>query len=307
MVGGCTLDRIKVLVADDHQVYRMGLLQLLAEEESIVVVGEASDGNEAVERALAYKPDVVIMDLQMPNCNGVEATRRLQVEAPEIHVLMNTVSEKESDLADAIKAGARGYLLKDERPDIIARTIQYVAVGGMILSPAMAIKLVKELGTQEPHDDDDDNEDTQAKRSGSTDVTAIQPAEQPSPLALESYAAGLETPGSVAPTTDRHFWLSDVDLVISPPVAPSFVLGLHKWLTEVVKADVDQVFSSLGADTVLRVNCREATPLPQLLADLPYISEVKEEPYLRGADATYQENGEVKLRPKRYRIVPGTV
>ena len=296
------MDRIKVLIADDHTVYRLGLLQVLAEEESIVVVAEASDGNEAVEKALAHRPDVVLMDLLMPNCNGVEATRRLQAEAPEIHILMNTVSEKETDLIDAIKAGARGYLLKDERPDIIAQTIQYVAVGGMILSPAMAIKLVKGLDTQEPTVGDDTKENSDRPVAESTSVSPVRPALERTTLPSVADEADLESP-SPEQTGDRHFWLTDVELLIASLVEPSIVLRLHKWLMDVAKADVDRVISTLGKDTVLTVNCREATPLPQMLVNLPYISEVIEEPYLGLAAAHSQDDGELKLRPRRYRLL----
>ena len=115
-------------------------------------MGEASDGNVAVEKARALKPNVVLMDLWMPNCNGIEATRRLQAEMPEINVLVLTVSENEPDLFGAIKAGARGYLLKDDQPEQIVQAIEHVARGGVIVSPRLTTKLMNEFRTQEPSD-----------------------------------------------------------------------------------------------------------------------------------------------------------
>ncbi len=141
---------IKLLIVDDHTIFRMGLKQVLSEVKPFQVVGEASDGNIAIEKARALKPHLVIMDLWMPNCDGIEATRRLQAEMPEIHILVLTISDKDPDLFGAIKAGARGYLLKDEQPDQIIQAIQYVAQGGVIISPRLATKLLSEFKTPQP-------------------------------------------------------------------------------------------------------------------------------------------------------------
>ena len=94
--------------------------------------------------------DVVLMDVQMPRCNGVQATRRLQEDLPEARVLMLTMSEEETDLFGAIKAGARGYILKNTDPDTLLQAIHYVAVGGVIASPEMSAKLVQELDKERP-------------------------------------------------------------------------------------------------------------------------------------------------------------
>ena len=143
------MSKIRVLIADDNIQYRWALIEALSATDTLQVLDEASNGNEAVEKALALKPQVVLMDLHMPECNGVEATRRIQEEAPDVKVLVNTVSEKEKDLVDALKAGARGYLLKDEDPEQIVQAINYVARGGTIVSPTMAAKLLKEFKAQQ--------------------------------------------------------------------------------------------------------------------------------------------------------------
>ena len=139
------MDLIKLLIADDHAIFRLGLKEFLGKKRAIRVVGEASDGNEAVEMARKLHPDVILMDLWMPNCNGVEAARRIQAEMPKINIMVLTVSENEPDLLGAIKAGARGYLLKDDAPEQIVQAIRYIASGGTITSLRMANKLLDEF------------------------------------------------------------------------------------------------------------------------------------------------------------------
>ena len=141
------MDTIKLLIVDDHAIFRLGLKQVLANEKRFRVVGEASDGNMAVEMARASKPHLVLMDLWMPYCDGVEATRRIQAEMPEMNILVLTVSESDPDLFGAIKAGAGGYLLKDEPPEQIIQAVHYVAQGGVIVSPRLAAKLKNEFRT----------------------------------------------------------------------------------------------------------------------------------------------------------------
>ena len=159
------MGKTRVLIADDHTVFRRGLLDILSEQQTIEVIGEASDGNEAFEKAKTLKPDVVLMDLWMPNCDGVEATRRLKAEMPEVNVLVITVSDKDADLFNAIKAGARGYLLKDEEPEQIIQAIQYVALRGVIVSPTMAGKLLNEF-------------DSRPSEVSSVDHASLSPREQ---------------------------------------------------------------------------------------------------------------------------------
>ena len=137
--------RTKLLIVDDHAIFRRGLKGILADHEELEIVGEASDGNEAVEQAKALKPDVMLMDLHMPNCDGVEAAGRIQIEMPEISLLMLTISEKEEDLFNAIRAGARGYLLKEEEPEHVAEAVLQVARGGVVFSAGMADNLLNDF------------------------------------------------------------------------------------------------------------------------------------------------------------------
>lgn len=139
------MDAVRVLLVDDHTLFRRGVAAVLASQEKLVVVGEAADGFEGIQKARETRPDVVVMDLIMPKCGGLEATAALQTEVPEANILILTVSDKESDLFAAIKAGARGYLLKNSEPDELLRAIFLIAKGGVIVSPAMATKLLGEF------------------------------------------------------------------------------------------------------------------------------------------------------------------
>ncbi len=139
------MDSIRVLVVDDHTLFRRGIVAVLANQESLEVVGEASDGLEAIEKTREIVPDVILMDLNMPRCSGLEAIQALQVELPEINVLVLTVSEMEADLFAAMKFGARGYLLKNTEPEELLHAISHIAQGGVIVSPLMATKLLAEF------------------------------------------------------------------------------------------------------------------------------------------------------------------
>ncbi len=139
------MDQIKVLVVDDHVLFRRGIAAVLAGEESLEVVGEAVDGLEAIEKAREIAPDVILMDLKMPRCSGLEAIQALQTEMPQVNVLVLTVSEEETDLFASVKFGARGYLLKNTEPEELIHAIFHIAQGGVIVSPLMATKLLTEF------------------------------------------------------------------------------------------------------------------------------------------------------------------
>src|ERR1035437_1766071 len=124
------MDRTKVLVVDDHALVRRGIIAVLSGSDSLEVVGEAADGMEAIEKAGELTPDVIVMDLNMPRCTGLEAIQALQTEMPQVKVLVVTISEMESDLFAAMKFGATGYLLKQVEPEDLVHAILYIAQGG---------------------------------------------------------------------------------------------------------------------------------------------------------------------------------
>lgn len=138
---------IRVLIVDDHALYRRGLLTILETEEGIDVVGEAADGVEAVAQAERLVPDVVVMDVSMPKGGGVEACRAVRDRLPWARILMLTSSEDESHLFDAIRAGANGYLLKNVPPEEVAAGIRGLHGGQSLLSPLMASKLLTEFAS----------------------------------------------------------------------------------------------------------------------------------------------------------------
>jgi len=139
------MDTVKVLVVDDHTLFRRGITAVLANQEGLEVVGEALDGLEAIEKTKEIAPDVVLMDLNMPRCSGLEAIQALQTEMPQVNVLVLTVSDKEADLFAAVKFGARGYILKNTEPEELIHAILHIAQGGVIVSPLMATKLLTEF------------------------------------------------------------------------------------------------------------------------------------------------------------------
>ena len=138
-------DPIRVLIVDDHALFRRGLQMVLEGETDIDVVGEASDGHEAIERAESTTPDVVLMDVRMPKRSGIEATRMIKDTLPSTKILMLTISDEEADLYEAIKAGASGYLLKEISIEEVADAVRAVQQGQSLISPSMASKLLNEF------------------------------------------------------------------------------------------------------------------------------------------------------------------
>jgi NarL family two-component system response regulator LiaR len=136
---------IRILITDDHVVVRRGTQALLATEPEIEVVGEAKNGEEAVAKALQLQPDVILMDLEMPIMDGIEAIRRITASRPEARVLVLTSFATDDKVFPAIKAGALGYLLKDSSPDELVRAIRQVYRGESSLHPTIARKLLQEM------------------------------------------------------------------------------------------------------------------------------------------------------------------
>jgi two-component system NarL family response regulator len=146
---------VKVLLADDHRLMREGTAALLRADERIEVVGLAENGREAVALAERRAPDVVLLDLNMPVLNGLEACAALRERRPQTYVLMLTVSEEEPDLYAALRVGAAGYLLKDMPPDELIEAVLAVARGEPRIAQAMASRMLVELGGGPPRDSDD--------------------------------------------------------------------------------------------------------------------------------------------------------
>lgn len=141
---------IRVLVADDHAGFRRGLTALLSSEPGVEVVGEAVDGREVVEKALALLPDVVLMDLQIPGLNGIEATRLILREEPRVGVLVLTMFEDDDSVVSAMRAGARGYVLKSARAAEVLEILPSVAGGEARFGPEIARRLTGFLADPGP-------------------------------------------------------------------------------------------------------------------------------------------------------------
>ncbi len=136
---------ISILLADDHTLFRDGLASLLSQRPNLQVAGGAADGEEAVRMARELMPDLVLMDVRMPRVGGLEATRQIKREMPDMCVLMLTMSEDDQDLFEAIKSGAQGYLLKNTPPDELYRLIESVFEGEAPISGLMAAKMLGEF------------------------------------------------------------------------------------------------------------------------------------------------------------------
>jgi two-component system response regulator DegU len=135
---------IRVLIVDDHDLFREGLRQLIETDDGIEVVGEAADGQEAIERVKALNPDVVLMDISMPGLDGIRATEYIVRHHPNTHVIMLTMYQDDEYVIHAIRAGAKSYLVKSSKPDELLRAIRVVAEGGASIDPALAPVLMRE-------------------------------------------------------------------------------------------------------------------------------------------------------------------
>jgi DNA-binding NarL/FixJ family response regulator len=136
---------LRILLVDDHVLFRKGVAALLSDRQNIQVVGEAGDGLEAIKTARETLPDVILMDIEMPNCDGLEATRRIKREMPHVTIIILTVSDDDHNLFDAIKIGAQGYLLKDLDPNQLYDMLERISLGEAPLSGVIAAKILKEF------------------------------------------------------------------------------------------------------------------------------------------------------------------
>ena len=148
--AGVVTGPIRVVLADDHPVVRRGLSALLESVEGIEVVGQAATGREAVREAALLAPDVVLMDVQMPDLDGVEASRRIAAATPGVAVLVLTMHEDDETVVAALRAGARGYLLKGADQEEIQRAVHAVVAGEMIVAPSAAAHVLARLASDIP-------------------------------------------------------------------------------------------------------------------------------------------------------------
>jgi DNA-binding NarL/FixJ family response regulator len=144
------MDPIRVLIVDDHPFYREGVRTMLSVEPGIEIVGEVANGDEAIAQAANLQPDVILMDLKMPGINGIEATRRILHTSPHIGLLVLTMFEADESVFAAMRAGARGYLLKDVGQEELVRAVKAVNRGEAIFSPAIAQRLIHYFAALRP-------------------------------------------------------------------------------------------------------------------------------------------------------------
>jgi DNA-binding NarL/FixJ family response regulator len=144
------MDTLRVLIADDHPLFRKGMRTLLNATAETEVIGEATNGQEVIELAATLQPDVILMDLQMPGMNGMEATRQILQQSPRICILVVTLFEDDASVFNALRAGARGYILKDAKEEEMLRAIKAVGSGEAIFSPAIATRLMDFFAAPRP-------------------------------------------------------------------------------------------------------------------------------------------------------------
>lgn len=136
---------MKVLLVDDQTLFRKAVASFLASSPDVEVVGEAEDGLQAIEKAVQLQPDIILMDVRMPNCDGLEATKKIKALMPEVKIVMLTISDEDEDLFEAIKNGAQGYLLKNMRPEDLLEYMGDAFKGKAALTPAVAQKILHEF------------------------------------------------------------------------------------------------------------------------------------------------------------------
>lgn len=166
--------RIRILVADDHPIMRAGLVGIFVDDIDIEVVAEAADGEEAITRARAVRPDVVMMDLRMPGTDGVAATTRILADLPETKVLVVTTYDSDDAILGAIEAGASGYLLKTARSEEIVEAVRRVARGELALAPSVTARLVAQTRAARRTDSEAPASDPHLPRLSERELQVLQ-------------------------------------------------------------------------------------------------------------------------------------
>src|SRR5262249_30259159 len=146
--GQMSTPRVRVLIADDDDLMRAGLKAVLSSDETIEVVGEAADGRAAVERVRAFRPDVVLMDVRMPDLDGIAATRELLARSSEARIVILTTFEQDDYIFGALSAGASGFLLKRTSPEELIAAIHTIAAGNSLLSPSVTRTVIERMARQ---------------------------------------------------------------------------------------------------------------------------------------------------------------
>ena len=277
---------IKVLIVDDDARIRSGLTEIFQRTDDIKVVGEAGNGEAAVIEARKLHPDVVLMDLHMPRRNGLQATNQLQQEMPEVKVLIFTVSDKEANLLRSVKAGARGYLLKNEEPALIIEAVHYVFNGGTIVSVAMAAKLASDLGELEGFETRPPPRAPDVPAPPSEAPSAAQDDDLPTVEAPpDAEPEGVETDGApdpdapvvMRPAVAPELPARDVELIVPPPLDPTSMLRLQTWLKEIGMTAIDEITPSWDNDTTMKMTFSPPVPLLSMLAESPFVIAASEE------------------------------
>lgn len=157
-------NRISVLIADDHSLIRQGLKQILELESDITVIAQASDGNEAVQLTKQYKPDVILMDINMPGTNGLQAIKQIKDDQLPSRIIVLTIHEDREYLFKTLQMGAEGYVLKDAEPKVLLEAIRNVHSGRSYIQPNMTMELVKEFNRVTLHEKGKHNENNLTAR-----------------------------------------------------------------------------------------------------------------------------------------------
>jgi two-component system, NarL family, response regulator DegU len=150
--GGTRVSTVRVVIADDHSLVRQGLRRYLDMAEDIEVVGEAADGSETLALVEQTKPDIALLDIRMPEMDGLEAARRIRDKHPEIGVIMLTAYDDRQFVVEAVRSGARGYVLKARDAEHLIQTVRLVAGGNMVIDPQLVVALAEELSQAKERD-----------------------------------------------------------------------------------------------------------------------------------------------------------